>query len=133
VTTGEIAATFATSGPVTALAFSENGFWFASASAGSASVTIWDLRKTGDAANVKTLEVGAPAAALTWDYSAQFLAAVGGGQVTVLQYQKAGKKWSEVLTRASSAKKVSWPEEDGWHITVDDDEGGIAQLRVGAE
>src|ERR1700761_9492960 len=95
VTSGEIAATFSTSGPVVSLSFSENGFRLASASSASASVTLWDLRKTGDAANVKTLEVGAPVSSLTWDYSAQYLAAVGGETITVLKYQKTGKKWSE--------------------------------------
>src|ERR1700761_8855836 len=72
IKTGEIAATFATEGAVQAITFSENGTLFASASKSSTSVSIWDLRKAGDQANVKDIEFGGQVSGLAWDYTAQF-------------------------------------------------------------
>ena len=93
---------------VQALSFSENGYWLASASVGSTNVTIWDLRKAGDAAKAKSIEFGAAVSSIAWDYTAQYLAIVGGGAVAVEQFNKSSKKWTELLKKAMNARKVAW-------------------------
>lgn len=108
------------------MSFSENGFWLASASAGSTNVTIWDLRKAGDAANAKSIEFGAAVSSIGWDYSAQYLAIAGGGAVAIEHYHKSSKKWSELLKKALKARKVAW-DPLGGHLIVDG-EGGLVEL-----
>ena len=56
--TGEEAAAFSLGAPVQAIAFSENGFWFAATAKGQTTVTVFDLRKQGDAAQAKVLDIG---------------------------------------------------------------------------
>ncbi|KAK1634932.1 WD40-repeat-containing domain protein [Colletotrichum phormii] len=107
-TTLEVAAAFDLGAPVEALTFSENGFWLAATAKGQSSVTIFDLRKEGDAAKVKTLETGGPVQSLAWDYSGQFLATAGAGGITVQQYTKSSKKWSEPLRTSVAALSVQW-------------------------
>jgi pre-mRNA-processing factor 19 len=123
VTTGAIAATFATAdGAPCSLSFSENGTWLASASAGSGSVAVWDLRK---AAVIKTLEFGgAGVRAVAWDWSAQYLAVVAGGALNVVMYSKSGKKWSELLKRAVVARRVAW-DPSGRGLAVDGEDGVV--------
>ena len=57
---------------------------------------------------VKSLETGAKVESLRWDYSAQFLAAVGPSGVSVLQYSKASKSWTEVLKKGVPGVAVAW-------------------------
>ena len=104
----EEAATFNLGAPIQALVFSENGFWFAASAKGQTTATVFDLRKEGDAARAKVLEAGGSVAALAWDYSGQFLAAIGAGGVSVQQYAKSAKKWSEVLRSAVAGVDVRW-------------------------
>jgi pre-mRNA-processing factor 19 len=118
VKTGEIMATFPTESAVQAIAFSENGTLFASASKGSTSVTIWNLRKAGDEAKANIIECSGQVSGLAWDYTAQFLAVVGGGSLTVQQYHKSGKKWTEVLQKAVDGRKVAW-DPNGQYLLVD--------------
>jgi pre-mRNA-processing factor 19 len=108
--------------PVSALAFSENGYWFAAASNSSPNITIFDLRKEGDAAKAKELPTAGPVRSLAWDYSSQYLAAAGPSGVAVHQYLKSSKSWSvplEVGGRAvavrwgDKAKSLVWVQEDG--------------------
>ena len=75
VKTGQHAATFDLGGPVQDLVFSENGIWFAAVVTGSNSVVIFDLRKEGEAAKAKVLEIGGQVDTIKWDYTGQFLAA----------------------------------------------------------
>ncbi|KAF5514551.1 Pre-mRNA-processing factor 19 [Colletotrichum fructicola] len=89
----EFATAFSLGAPVEAVTFSENGFWLAATAKGQSSVTIFDLRKEGDAARAKTLETGGPVQSLAWDYTGQFLATGGAGGVTVQQYIKSSKAW----------------------------------------
>ena len=55
-----------------------------------------------------SLEVGGEVDALDWDYTGQFMASAGSNGVTVMQYSKASKAWSEVLNNANAATGVVW-------------------------
>ncbi|KAF5126972.1 hypothetical protein DV495_003034 [Geotrichum candidum] len=125
---GDIAATLdvgasnegAAVGAVTALSFSENGYWLVSAVAGlPASAELWDLRKL-----TQTALIALPTAesvedsvvhALAFDYSGQFLAATtAAGVIDVVGYTKATKSWTpESLFAATDLAKpaaysVAW-------------------------
>ncbi|CAK7205364.1 hypothetical protein SEUCBS139899_008134 [Sporothrix eucalyptigena] len=106
--TGELATSFALGAPVQALAFSENGYWIAATAKGQTTVTIFDLRKEGDAATAKVLDTGSAVAALAWDYSGQFLATAGPAGLTVQHYAKGPKTWSQTLSSATPAVAVQW-------------------------
>ena len=99
------AANFDESGSPQALSFSENGTWLAAVARGSTSVSIWDLRKSSQ---VKVLETGGEIYDALWDYTGQFLAIVGPSGVTVEQYSKSAKEWSEPLKSAEPAMGVAW-------------------------
>jgi pre-mRNA-processing factor 19 len=119
VKSGSLAATFTSqsnSSAISSLYFSENGTWLASTSSSSANVTIWDLRK---AAEIRTLETGlGKVDCLNWDYTGQFLAIGGEGGVSVQQYSKASKEWSEPLKMAVPATGVAWVNEAKGLVTV---------------
>ncbi|OTB07905.1 hypothetical protein M426DRAFT_317412 [Hypoxylon sp. CI-4A] len=106
--TGDEAASFSLGAPVQAVTFSENGFWFAATAKGQTTVTIFDLRKEGAAAQVKVLDIGNAVQSLAWDYSQQFLATAGPAGVTVQQYSKGSKSWSEPFRAAVSSVDVKW-------------------------
>ena len=108
--TGEQAAAFSLGAPVQTVVFSENGFFFAATAKGQSTVTIFDLRKEGEAARTKVLELGGAVQSLAWDYTGQFLATAGPGGVTVQQYTKSSKSWSEPLKTAavSGVNCVRW-------------------------
>jgi pre-mRNA-processing factor 19 len=108
VKTGEFAAEFNCSEPIRAISFSENGFWFAATTKSSTSVTIFDLRKQGEAAQVKVIDIGSRVDSIRWDYTGQFLATAGPSGITVQQYTKASKTWSEPLRNAISATALEW-------------------------
>jgi pre-mRNA-processing factor 19 len=108
--TGEQAETFNLGTPVQTLVFSENGFWFAAAGKGQSTTTIFDLRKSGPAAQVKELQTG-DAQALAWDYSGQYLATAGSTGVTVQMYTKSSKAWSEPLRTSTPATAIRWGAE----------------------
>jgi len=119
IKTGQVATSFETDGPVQSLSFSENGTLLASASQGSTNVMIWDLRKQ---ASTKTLDFGAAVSQIQWDYSAQFLAIVGGGAIGIQHFSKAKKSWTEILKKAIKSKKLAW-DPLGQHLLVDSDKG----------
>ncbi|KAI0844850.1 Prp19-domain-containing protein [Daldinia vernicosa] len=119
--TGEEAASFHLGAPVQAITFSENGFWFAATAKGQTTVTIFDLRKEGEAAQVKVLDIGSAVQALAWDYSQQFLATAGPAGVTVQQYSKSSKSWSEPLRAAVSAVSVKWAANANKLVAVNGD------------
>lgn len=125
----EEAASFSLGSPIQSLAFSENGFWFAATAKGQTTATVFDLRKEGDAARAKVLEIGASVEALAWDYSGQFLATVGPGGVTVQQYAKANKSWSEALRSSTAGVGVRWGAE-GKKLVVANAEGVVTVLAV---
>lgn len=103
--TGDIAAIFDASGPVRAMSFSENGIWLVSVVRGSTSATVWDLRKAEVA---KVLEIGGQIDSVHWDYTGQFLATAGPSGITVQQYSKSAKAWSEPLKSAVPAVDAAW-------------------------
>lgn len=107
VKTSQLAHTFEAASPsaISALSFSENGTWLASAHQDQSSAIVWDLRKLSQ---LVTLDMGTAVTGLTWDYTGQFLAACGLGGVVVSQYEKKGKSWSEPLRRAVKAVDVQW-------------------------
>ncbi|KAK7697106.1 hypothetical protein SLS64_013899 [Diaporthe eres] len=119
--TGEEAATFSLGAPVEGLAFSENGYWIAATAKGQTTVTVFDLRKEGAAATAKVLEVGSSVQRLAWDYTGQFLATAGPSGVTVQQYAKGSKKWSELLQSATPAVGLGWGEQAKALVTVNGD------------
>ncbi|KAK3313579.1 hypothetical protein B0H66DRAFT_503168 [Apodospora peruviana] len=105
--TGTLAATFSLGPAVELLVFSENGFWFAAAGKGQPAVTIFDLRKSGQAAQVKELQTG-DVQSLSWDFTGQYLATAGSSGITVQQYLKSSKAWSEPLRTAAPAVAIQW-------------------------
>lgn len=126
--TGEEAAAFSLGAPIQAIVFSENGFWFAATAKGQTTVTVFDLRKQGDAAQAKVLDIGSAVQHLAWDYSQQFLATAGQAGVTVQQYNKGSKSWSEPLRAAvNNAVDVAWGPNAGKLLVVNS-EGVISVL-----
>lgn len=105
VKTGANAANFDGNGAVQALAFSENGTWLAIAVRGSTSVSIWDLRKSSQ---IKVLDIGGQIENVLWDYTGQFLVVTGPSGLSVQQYSKSAKEWSEPLRSAVPAVAVAW-------------------------
>jgi hypothetical protein len=85
--TGSEAAVIRLGSPVQALAFSENGFRFTAAAKSQNSVTIFDLRKEGDAAKAKVLDIGGSVLSLAWDYSGQCLATAGPTGITTIHQE----------------------------------------------
>lgn len=105
---GSIAAEFDTTGTLQSLAFSENGTWLASVSRDESSILIWDLRKMSQ---IKSLDVGNAVSSVRWDYTGQFLAATGSSGVTVFQYSKSSKEWSEPLKAAAPGVAAEWGQK----------------------
>lgn len=123
----EQAVTFKLGAPIQALAFSENGFWLAATAKGQTTVTIFDLRKEGDAATAKVLETGGSVQSMCWDWTGQFLATGGASGVTVQQYVKSSKKWSEPFRNAVGTVAVRWGESGKRLVTVNG-EGVVSVL-----
>jgi pre-mRNA-processing factor 19 len=121
VKTGEFAAAFDCGGPIQSISFSENGIWFSTAVKGSTNVITYDLRKSGDAAEVKAIDIGSNVDSIAWDYTGQFLATAGPSGVTVQQYTKSSKKWSEPKRSAVPAKAVAWGSHGKSIVSVNGD------------
>lgn len=119
-TTGEQAAVFSLGAPVQALAFSENGFWFAASGKDQPTIQIFDLRKEGEAAKIKELATG-EAHRLAWDYSGQYLATAGPTGLSVQQYAKGSKKWSELLRNSVPALDLRWGPAAKYLVTASAD------------
>ncbi|KAM0281814.1 hypothetical protein ACHAQH_003303 [Verticillium albo-atrum] len=114
----DIAASFSLGAPIQALAFSENGFWVAATAKGQSSVTIFDLRKEGEAAKAKILETGGSVQSLAWDYSGRFLATAGASGITVQQYTKSSKSWSEPFRSSVTSVAVRWGDKARQLVSV---------------
>ncbi|KAF2646181.1 Prp19-domain-containing protein [Massarina eburnea CBS 473.64] len=124
VKTGASMAVLETGAPVRAIAFSENGTWFAVAQKNSNSVSVWDLRKQ---TSIKAFDIGSAVHSIRWDYTGQFLATAGNGSVTVQQYTKSSKSWSEPFKKAVSARDVAWGASANSLVALTPD-GGLSFL-----
>lgn len=127
VKTGTNAANFANNGAIQALAFSENGTWLAVVVRGSTSVSIWDLRKSSQ---IKVLDTGSEIEQIAWDYTGQFLAVAGPSGLSVQQYSKSAKTWSEPLRSAVPAVAAAWGV-NAQSVVCLDAEGVITLLSTG--
>lgn len=116
--------------PVQALVFSENGYWFAATGKGQQTVSIFDLRKEGDAAKAKELQTG-DAQSLAWDRTGQYLATVGSTGVTVQMYLKKAKAWSEPLRTSVPGTAIRWGTDAKSLVTVNK-EGVVSVLKESA-
>lgn len=105
VKSGANAANFESTGPIQSLSFSENGTWLAAVSKGESSVSIWDLRK---ATQIKTLEIGSQISHVCWDYTGQFLIAAGPSGLSIQQYSKSTKEWTEPLRSSIATVAAEW-------------------------
>lgn len=124
VKNGAVMTTLDTGAPVAAISFSENGTWFAVAQKGSSQVSVWDIRKQNV---IKVLDAGSPVENIKWDYTGQFLATAGSGSISVQQYTKASKSWSEPVRKAVSAKDIAWGANAGSLVALTS-EGGLNVL-----
>ncbi|OAL46331.1 Prp19-domain-containing protein [Pyrenochaeta sp. DS3sAY3a] len=124
--TGTAMAEIETGAPVLAISFSENGIWFAVVNKNSSNVSVWDVRKQNV---IKVLETGSPVESTRWDYTGQYLAIAGSGSVSIQQYTKASKSWSELLRKAVAAKDVAWGA-DASSVVALTSEGGLSVLSV---
>lgn len=90
-------------------------------------VTVFDLRKSGDAARAKTLEVGGTVSALAWDYTGRFLAAAGPSGISVEGYNKSSKAWTELLRKGEAgAVALGWGPDAKTLVAVKGD--GVVEL-----
>jgi pre-mRNA-processing factor 19 len=117
IKTGAAAADFAMSGPVKDLYFSENGTFLAAVAAQSTTVSIWDLRS---AKETKVLDTGSYVNSIFWDYTGQFLLTGGPSGVTVQQFNKSAKQWSEPLRSAVPAVAVAFGSAAQSIVSLDD-------------
>lgn len=124
VKTGDKVAAMEADGSVSSISFSENGTWFAVAVKGSSLATVWDLRKQ---TSIKAFDVGSPVDSVRFDYTGQFLAMAGSGSVSVQQYIKSSKSWSEPLRKAVQAKDVAWGAKATSLVALTPD-GGLSIL-----
>ncbi|KAJ3015719.1 UNVERIFIED_CONTAM: hypothetical protein HDU68_012590 [Siphonaria sp. JEL0065] len=107
-------ATFADSskqlvGKITSMSFSENGYYFATASGDSNVVKLWDLRKLE---NFHTIEVDTGSAGysgkrgvnkVAFDYGSGYLGVAAGDQISIFR----NKQWDELIKFSPSASVVS--------------------------
>lgn len=124
VKTGASIVELETGGPVQAVAFNENGTWFAVVTRNSSNVSVWDIRKQEV---LKVLDAGSTVDSAKWDYTGQFLAAAGAGSISVHQYTKASKSWSEPVRKAVPAKDLAWGASAQSLVALTP-EGGISLL-----
>jgi len=124
IKTGAAAENYTMSGPVKCLFFSENGTFLAAAAEDSTIVSIWDLRSSKE---IKMLETGSKVDSISWDYTGQFLLAAGPNGLSVQQFTKATRSWSEPLRSAVPAAAVAWGPS-AQSIVVLNVEGGITVL-----
>lgn len=117
------AAVFDIGNAIKTLCFSENGIWLAVVVESSSAISIWDIRKT---AEVHRLEAGGQVDAIDWDFSGQFLVSAGATGITVHQYSKATKAWTELLKTDSPAQQAVWARAASNIVTAN--EQGVIEV-----
>lgn len=85
---------------------------------------IWDLRK---AVQITAVEIGSPLSKAVFDYTGQYLLAVGSAGVVVQQYSKATKEWTELLQTATPAVAAAWGPQAGSAYVLTD-AGAVVKL-----
>lgn len=75
---------------------------------------------------IHTLETTDIVSSLDWDYTAQFLVIGGRSGITVKQYSKATKLWSEPLQVAVDSMKVGWGDSAQSLVAVNG--GGVVTV-----
>ena len=118
IKTGALAATYDLAGAVKRVFFSENGTYLAAVTENSTMVSIWDLRSSKE---IKVLETGSQVDSIHWDYTGQFLLTGGPSGLTVQQYSKASKAWTEPLRSAVPAVAVAWGSAAQSIMALDND------------
>ena len=73
------------------------------------------------------LEIGGQVDSIRWDYTGQYLAASGPRGLTICQYTKSSKSWSDVISLAVPATAVEWGPQASSLITVNS-EGVVTVL-----
>ena len=73
------------------------------------------------------MDIGSLVDAIAWDYTGQYLVAVGPGGVAVERYDKSSKDWSEVLRNSIPAVRVAWGS-DARSIVLLGSDGAITTL-----
>jgi len=101
-TSSNVAAFDGHTAPVCALAFSENGYYMASASEDS-TVRLWDLRKLKSPL-LQTLTLPGPLTSVVFDYSGKYLAA-GGTDIRVFGFS--GKQMEPLTTLTDHSAQVT--------------------------
>lgn len=118
IKSGTEAADFDFGSPLKRITFSENGIWLAAVAENSSTISIWDIRKSGE---IKALETGGIIESIDWDYTGQFLVSGGAESVTVNQYTKASKSWTEPLKAAIPATCVAWGKSARSLVSLNDE------------
>ncbi|ORY86235.1 Prp19/Pso4-like-domain-containing protein [Protomyces lactucae-debilis] len=115
-----IEATFGpTAGPVTSLAFAENGFWLAVTCAKEKDASLWHLGKGTAIMQIPGVDA---AQAVSFDGSAQFMAVAGHKGLKMLAYKKPEKTWEAVFEQSGHFEDVAW-EGQGKGVVVESKQG----------
>ncbi|CAI5493743.1 unnamed protein product [Closterium sp. Naga37s-1] len=83
------------SGPITAISFSENGYFLATAA--SDGVKLWDLRKLKNFRTFAPFEATTPTNSVRFDFSGSYLA-MAGSDVRVIQVGTVKQEWNSIKT-----------------------------------
>ncbi|KAF3328107.1 pre-mRNA-processing factor 19-like protein [Carex littledalei] len=83
------------SGPVTAMSFSENGYFLATAA--SDGVRLWDLRKLRNFRTFSPYDVNTPTNSVEFDFSGSYLA-IAGSDIRVYQVANVKLEWNLIKT-----------------------------------
>lgn len=83
-------------------------------------------------AKTKTLDVGGAVKGVRWDWSGQYLAAVGPSGVSVQCYRKGERSWSEVVRSGVGAVAAAWGDR-GERVVVVGADGEVTVLGASEE
>lgn len=121
---GTQAAAFDIGGALKKIMFSENGIWLGAVTESSSVISIWDIRKQTE---IQSLQTSGHVDSVDWDYTGQFVLSGGAGGITVHQYSKQTKEWTEPFKLALATQQVAWGQGAGSILTANA-EGVITTL-----
>jgi pre-mRNA-processing factor 19 len=93
-------------------------------SAGASNTSIFDLRKAN---LLTTVDIGSEIFHARFDLSGQFLAVASAGSVSVQEYSKKGKAFSQVFSKAVPSIDVAWGAS-AKSLLLLNKEGSLVQL-----